>query len=98
MSTGKVYVGWIMGTDNPVMERKYVKILLLYTGYREVNTNHLKITCSYKNLLNKVDIDNEIVSKNELKDYEEVLPYNEIESANIFKKEVYNFIIQNQLQ
>ena len=51
---------------------------MLYTGYREANTNYLKITCSYKNFINSITAEAENIAKEELKNLEVVLPYSEI--------------------
>ena len=84
MSNGKIYIGWALGlTFIPRVARKDLRMLLIYSGYRMVETKELIITCDYAEIFNE-DESHELFENLEVENLEIVLPYSEIQSANVF--------------
>lgn len=86
---GKIYLGWVVDAPNPSAERRSIRILPLLSGYRDPDDHRVKFTTSYHDILSSVDDDSEVLGHLESRDFEVVLPVEQIYSAHLFDLEAY---------
>jgi hypothetical protein len=67
-----------------------VKILPVASGYRDNEDKRLKFTTAYSNIYERMLENHPSVAHVQPSDFEIVIPYREIESANIFDPQIYN--------
>lgn len=100
MEDGKVYVGFVIRTFDPVSEVKEIRILPLISGYKKRNTKKIVFTTFYDEIYQKIE-DEKIgnhLNHLEIGDFEKVLPFAKIDCINLFDIEAYNeFSNKNKL-
>lgn len=95
MSSRKVYVGFVMQTFDPAHDRKWIKILPLVSGYRDKDTLRIQFVTNYRDAYGSADPAQPAAALPEPldhmapKDFEVVLPVDNIESANLFDLVAY---------
>ena len=90
LTSGKVYIGWVMETPDPTKETKYLSILPRYSGCRSLNDCELVIHNDYTEIYKKMVSEGGDFSKLDKGNLEIVLLCSHIQSLNIFNIEIYN--------
>lgn len=83
LRNGKVYIGAVTGNYVPGRERKYLKIIPFYSGYRNQADMTLKLNTTYIHVYDKV-IEGQLPSLTSVEDFEFVILVSEIISINLF--------------
>ncbi|WP_290502881.1 hypothetical protein [Alcanivorax sp.] len=85
----KTYVGYVARTNEPDKETSHITLLPIFSGYRDEETLHLRLTNKYK-----VVFSHYLSSDNDTdpEDFYIVIPVNRIISSNIFSEKVYKKI------
>ena len=96
MSTGKVYVGYVISSIDPAVERTALRILPLLSGYRDRETQSIHFTISYHEIYEQIGDDpdlyeNDELSHLEISDFEKVLPFDDIQSSHLFDIVAYRY-------
>jgi len=91
MENGKVYVGFVIRGFKPKEERKHLRILPIYSGYRD-DVGKVHHTTGYEIVTNALtnDVGDEDQRKEILIDFELILPVSEIKSAHIFRSDAWD--------
>lgn len=78
LDSGKLYIGWVKSTPNPLDDREhqYIRIFPLRSGYRDEKQKDILIT-DYEHLYDAGGYEKDT-------DFEEVIPRKSIKSANLF--------------
>lgn len=92
--SGKVYAGLVNRSEEPQNARTHIRILPLLSGYRDINTLRVEFTTNYHDIYMQLGIGLENgVQVNPgvgphpylvLEDFELILPFKDIQSANLF--------------
>ncbi|MFV2056883.1 MAG: hypothetical protein ACC707_10470 [Thiohalomonadales bacterium] len=96
MSNGKIYVGYVISTIDPAVERTALRILPLLSGYRDKDTNIMHFNTSYHEIYEQINDDDDLFENNDLShlevsDFEKVLPFNDIQSSHLFDIVAYQY-------
>ena len=84
LSSGKVYVGFVTRSLRPGVERRYLRLLPVVSGYRESGTQRVTFTTPYEEVRAEADdLDSPLYGLLS-QDFEVVLPIGDIVSANLF--------------
>jgi hypothetical protein len=75
----KVYIGLITRTHDPMYDRKYIQMLPIKSGYRESDTQALKLTVDYAAVYAKIIQEDTSVVTGGIRDFEIVIPVSEIQ-------------------
>jgi hypothetical protein len=86
---GKIYVGFVTSNSSPAVQVESVKILPLASGHRRNDDKRLSFTTDYSPVYQKILDKDSSVAHVTSEDFEIVIPYREIESANLFDAKVY---------
>lgn len=86
MENSKVYVGLLNESLHPGVNRKYLTIFPLMSGFRDSNNSKIWFTTFYNHIYQNLDRISPSVS---LEDFEIVLPIDHIQSLNMFDIAVY---------
>lgn len=89
VKNGKIYVGFVTHNSSPSVQVESVKILPLASGYRNTENKRLLFTTDYYPIYDKLLEHHESVAHMNTDDFEIVIPYREIESANLFDAQIY---------
>jgi hypothetical protein len=90
MANMKVYVGAVIETNDLKVERKYVRIAPLLSGYRDSGNLEVIFTTNYSAVYQKILLnDEERFSNLKLSDFEIVLPLGSICSISLFDLDAY---------
>lgn len=96
MKSRKVYVGFVLRTFDPAQDRKWIAILPLASGYRDKDDLRLAFTTNYQDVYgNILPTDGHLQLPSPLahlspKDFEVILPFDEVQSINLFDLVAYN--------
>jgi hypothetical protein len=97
LQCGKVYVGLVVRSPNPIEERKAIRILPIMSGYRETSTQEAVFTTFYLEIFKKLGDDNhEDLSHLDPVDFEVVIPSDQISSSHLFDLNAYEHFKENQ--
>lgn len=89
LTTGKVYIGFAVRTDDPVEERKDLRLLPLLSGYRDERQG-LCIEVNYRTAYDVIlDPDSSSLDHLAIGDFEVVIMCREIVSSNFFDVAAY---------
>lgn len=87
---GKVYVGRVVRTINPIDQRKEVRLLPMLSGYRDPTTHRVEFTCNYYDVLETMSNPNtDALNHLEAGDFEVVVPYDKITNSHLFDPQAY---------
>jgi hypothetical protein len=88
LKSGKVYVGFIsQNFFNPWSEVKSIKVIPVYSGYRDKEDYHIVFTTSYDTVIRYTVESDEI--ELDIEDFQTGIPISEIVTVNIFDPRVY---------
>jgi hypothetical protein len=90
LTNGKVYIGFAVGSFDPINERKYIVMLPTISGYREPPSHKLILTTDYTAVYQQLIADDETRLIKSADDFQLVIPVNAILSANLFDWHVYD--------
>ncbi|HST07359.1 MAG TPA: hypothetical protein VLJ83_04270 [Gemmatimonadaceae bacterium] len=90
LKSGKVYIGFVVGSFDPVYERKYIVMLPTISGYRNPPSQNLILTTDYTAVYQQLIADDESRLVRAVDDFQLVVPVSEILSANLFDWHVYD--------
>jgi len=102
MSNGKVYVGYVVSTIDPAVERTALRILPLLSGYRDKDNCSTHFNTSYHEIYEQINDDennyeNKKLSHLQVSDFEKVLPFDEIQSSHLFDIVAYQHFTLHDL-
>jgi len=102
MSNGKVYVGYVVSTIDPAVERTALRILPLLSGYRDKENCSTHFNTSYHEIYEQINDDendyaNKKLSQVQVSDFEKVLPFDEIQSSHLFDIVAYQHFTLHDL-
>jgi hypothetical protein len=89
VKNGKIYLGLVTHNSSTAVQVESVKILPFRSGYRDPATRRLVFTTDYTTIYEKILEKDDLVAHVNTDDFEIVIPYREIESANLFDPEIY---------
>lgn len=89
LGTGKIYVGYATQLFNPDIERKYLKILPVMSGYRDRTTLEARFTTDYEEVLARAKDHDSAFHDLLDKDFEIVFPVSDIKSVSLFDARAY---------
>ena len=89
LKTDKVYLGWAVSMPNPTLERRWVRILPMASGYRDPHTQDVAFVTYYLDVLEGLQTIEDL-SHLETEDFEVVMPIEQIVSAHLFDVAAYN--------
>ena len=86
LSSGKVYIGYVVANFDPSSDREYVKILKSASGYRDDKTQSFNLTTAYGDYVEKSINKFESVT---IDDFTVVIPVSSIVGISYFDKKVF---------
>jgi hypothetical protein len=97
MIDGKLYVGWAVSNPDPSLERKFLRILPLISGYRTEKTKRVEFTTYYDEIIEAIRSGqhNGLGTRTE-DDIEVVLPSDSIVSAHLFDLTIYDLFMSTE--
>lgn len=91
LTDGKVYVGFAVASPDPSLERKFLRILPLISGYRGDVDKKVEFTTYYDEIIEAVqNSSDEKLSYRTLEDIEVVLPSDAVISAHLFDLTIHS--------
>jgi len=90
LKSGKTYIGFVVGNVDPSVDRRFISLLPLQSGYRDpqhqlvINTDYARV---YERINNEGQPEPELDEL--MRDFIIVLPVGEIQSVNIFDRDAY---------
>lgn len=96
LDTGKVYVGLVRDTLDPTQPREHIRIMPLFSGYRDSATQEVHFVTSYIEAIKGLSGNSNAayVLATKPYDFEMVLSADRIVSAHIFDPDVYQALAQ----
>jgi len=88
LKTNKVYIGAVTSNYLPGGNRKYLKIIPFYSGYRNQEDMRIFITTNYARVYERME-NGEIPGLSDKEDFELIILVTEIISINFFDLEAY---------
>ncbi|MBD0319442.1 MAG: hypothetical protein ICV87_03850 [Gemmatimonadetes bacterium] len=88
LKSGKVYVGFITSNFDPAYDRKYIRLWPILSGYRDSETQEMKITTNYS--LVYAEMDSSGTNPAVVDDFQVIVPVGEVQSANLFDPRTYD--------
>ncbi|SJN11633.1 hypothetical protein CZ787_06325 [Halomonas citrativorans] len=89
LHSGKVYVGQVMGSVDPVDSRDMIRILPMMSGYRDDKTHKITFTTFYKKLYERLDKTEELQHLHD-ESFEIVFSFADVQNANLFDTTAYD--------
>jgi hypothetical protein len=89
IKSGKVYVGQVIANFNPAHDVQSVKLLPIFSGYRDPKNQEVTFTTDYTGLLTEIHDHSPEVTDQDRLDLGTVIPFNEIRSVGIFSLRSY---------
>ena len=89
VKNGKVYLGFVTMNSSPAVAVESMHILPLRSGYRDGVDRRIHFTTDYREVYSKILDGDPSVAEIDPVDFEIVIPFREIESANLFNPSVY---------
>ncbi|UDM07821.1 hypothetical protein LG409_02650 [Halomonas sp. NyZ770] len=89
LKNGKVYVGRLMGSVDPVDSRDMLRVLPLMSGFRDPVTHKVTFTTFYKRLYDRIPLTQSIQHLDEA-NFELVFGFLDVQSAHLFNTKVYD--------
>jgi len=90
MKDGKVYVGWVIISLGLNPKTRHVRLLPSLSGYRERDSRKTVFTTNYGHIYDRITTGGDaVLERFTAKDFQVVLPLENIESARLFDFEVY---------
>jgi hypothetical protein len=97
LKSGKAYIGFVVGNIDPSVDRRFISLLPLQSGYR--NTEHqLVLHTDYARVYERISAEGRPEPELDelMKDFIIVLPVGEIQSMNIFDRDAYRLFSSEQ--
>ena len=86
MDSGKVYVGYVINTPDPSMNRSALTILPIASGYRSNEDHDVIFTTDYEQVYESINQDESLISQS---DFSIVLPLASMSLLSSFDFEIY---------
>lgn len=90
LESNKVYIGWVLGAHIANLERKYIEVSPLYSGYRDRGTQEMKLLTNYAQAF--ADHPDQIKKGHEYR-LRIVIPVSQIRTIRPFDIEYYSLFI-----
>ena len=102
LSNNKVYVGWVIRALDPGNERKEVRILPLFSGFRSPTSGEVDFTTRYESIYLEIIRSQKVTGKPdapvvpsldhlEAGDFEIIIPMSQVITSSLFDRHAYAF-------
>jgi len=95
----KIYVGFVFSSPTLSPNEEYFKFLPTISGYRDPEERRFKFTTAYEIVAQLLADQGPVAgyAKDDLEEFEIILPYKEVLSARIFDEDVYQAYFQGTI-
>ena len=88
LENGEVYVGLVSQALNPAKPREHLRVIPVFSGYKDQNTMEVVLTTDYDAMVRRIGAD-DALSQHALEEFELVVPADRIVSASVFDRALY---------